>query len=347
MTLTQAAIITKRGIIIFFALVFLGIAGKVGYGIWYSHYLSTLPPVEEKPEMKFGSLPSAVFPKAEVTSSNYSYSIDTTTGNLPQTPKLMKIYFLPVSGISLLSSDKSKKLAASLGFSIGPDKISQTLYKYTDDSNGYLTIDLSNGNFHLQRQTATAKSDLASAKSDLATASAQIENSQFDSSALQKNFKDYLSGKDLLPKDLDNGKINVIYSNNNKEDSNFAEVNLWPSEVDKIPIITAIFNKSLVRAIVNKSTDKVNRYTKIDYTYWPVDITTSSTYPIITAEQALNDLRSGKGYISIEPKNAQVSITSVYLAYYQTEEYTPYLQPIFIFEGPHFVALVPAIKTTR
>lgn len=333
MTLTQAAIITKRGIVIFFALVFLGVAGKVGYGIWYSHYLSTLPPVEEKPEMKFGNLPPVVFPKAEVTSSNYSYSIDTTTGNLPQTPKLIKIYFLPISGISLLSSDKSKKLAASLGFSIGPDKISQTLYKYTDDSNGYLTIDLSNGNFHLERQTATA--------------SAQMMNSLFDPGALQKNFKDYLSGKDLLPKDLDNGKINVVYSNNNKEDSNFAEVNLWPSEVDKIPIIAAIFNKSLVRAIVNKSTDKVNRYTKIDYTYWPVDITTSSTYPIITAEQALNDLRSGKGYISIEPKNAQVSITSVYLAYYQTEEYTPYLQPIFIFEGPHFVALVPAIKTTR
>ena len=78
---------------------------------------------------------------------------------------------------------------------------------------------------------------------------------------------------------------------------------------------------------------------------FPIDTTTYATYPIKTAETAYNDLKTGKGIVILQPPKAQVSISSVYLGYFISDKYTPYLQPIYIFEGQNFVAYVPAISS--
>src|SRR3989344_695400 len=87
MTLTQTANLTRRGIIIIIVLMIIAISGSIGYSIWNQYRISQIPPVMEQPEMKFGILPAINFPASNVTSSNYSYSLDTETGNLPQIPK--------------------------------------------------------------------------------------------------------------------------------------------------------------------------------------------------------------------------------------------------------------------
>ena len=58
MTLSQTAIFVQRSIIISAVALFLSIASFTGYKIWYAYYLASLPPVEEKPDTKFGQLPS-------------------------------------------------------------------------------------------------------------------------------------------------------------------------------------------------------------------------------------------------------------------------------------------------
>jgi len=330
MTLTQTAILIRRGTIVALIAVVLVIIGAVGYKIWHQYYLSSLPPVEEKPEMKFGVLPKLNFPPSMVSSSNFSYSLDTVTGGLPQTPQLLKVYFIPQSGVSFLAPEKSKTLAQNLGFPIGPQIISASQYKFTDENTNELTIDLTNSNFHFQ--TSITENGTATSSADLKNLSNQTSNQV----KLIDDFKSYLSSKNLLREELQNGRSYAAFGEN-------TIVSIWPVNLDNLPIVSASPNQSLVKTTITK-TEK-EEFIRLDYTFWVIDQTTFSTYKLKTSEQAFADLRSGLGFISLEPKKPEVSISSVYLAYFESEEYSPYLQPVFVFEGPDFAAIVPAVAT--
>lgn len=334
MTLTAAAILTKRIIIIFFTLIIIGIIAKVGYDIWYQHYLASLPPVEVKPDLKFGALPDITFPNSNnISSSNFSYSLDTPTGNLPDVAKIIKVYFIPKSQISLLSPDKALQLAQSLGFSSGPETLSSQVEQFQDSSSNTLSVDLLTGNFQFQMS---------------ATPSAQTSQSPTPSQdALTAEFKGYLASRSLLTDQLSNGPTNVVFESSGSAKLPLAIVSVWPVKIDQLPIVTADWDQSLVKAVVNLNSPDIQtgkNFTSISYTVWPVDTTTFATYPLKTASQAFLDLRSGRSFVSQPPKEAQVSLTSIYLAYFESADYSPYLLPVFVFQGPDFTALVPAIE---
>lgn len=331
MNLTQTATFTKRAILLSIIVVILGIVVSVGYKIWYRYYLSTLPPIEEKADEKFGKLPQILLPKSVVKSSNFSYLLDTTTGGFPQMPKVIKVYFIPQAGVSLLAPAKSKDLAIRLGFNSEAQSLSEYSHQFSDGSGGSLTVELTTGNFNLLKRVATD--------------SATLDSSLPDQVQIIAQFRDYLQSKNLLSAELKDGRSKVIYDNPDFSQAKGAIVSIWPQDFDEKPIVTSNFNQALIKASITIDTDEANKFKEVRYIYWPIDKTTYSTYPIINASDAFEDLKGGKGYISLEPNQPQVSITSVYLAYYQSEQYTPYLQPVYIFEGPNFAALVPAIHS--
>lgn len=326
MTLTQTAIITKQVITITIIASILGLATFIGYKIWYSYYLSTLPPVEEKEDAKFGILPAIDFPQSTVSSSNFTYLIDTTTGNLPKVgidsgfEKIIKVYFVIRSYATLLSGEKSQTLAEKFGIKTAPQVLSETSYFFKSDGKS-LNVDLDNGNFIYKKE---------------ATFSAQ--ESLDDENKLVKDFENILNQLGTLKDDLKNGRSKVVVS------KNVAQISFWPGDLDKKIIVTSNFNKSLVNASVIKSADNLENYLFLNFTFWPIDQTTFATYPLKSAEKAFEDLKLGKGIIVIEPTSPKVSITSIYLGYFMPENYHPYLQPIYIFEGPNFVAYTSAIS---
>ena len=341
MTLTQTAIIAKQIITLSIIALSLGIVSFIGYRIWYSYYLSTLPPVEEKPDYKFGILPSVDFPKVSVSSSNFSYSIDTTTGNLPKVgvdpgfEKIIKVYFVikPVS--TLLSPERSQTLAEKFGITNPAEILSETTYFYKDN-NKSLTVDLDSGNFSYSKESSP------SAKEGLD-----------EDDKLVRDFQNTLNLMGGSKDDLKNGRSKVLLLKRagNKfipttdlNEAEGAQISLWPQGLDNKEIFTADFNKSQVFGIVLKSADNLDNYLSLNFTFWSVDTTTFATYPIKDATVAFEDLKLGKGVVVIEPSKPQVSITSISLGYYLADNYTPYLQPIYIFEGPQFASYVPAIS---
>lgn len=340
MTLSQTAILTKQFIIIStFALV-LGTFSFIGYKIWYGYYLASLPPVEEKPDAKFGLLPLPDFPKSAVSSSNFSYSIDTSTGNLPKIgvdkgfEKLVKVYFVTKTFATLLSAEKSQSLAEKFNIKSEPQILSETNYRFKDNEKT-LTIDLDSGNFTFKNESTMSSKE-----------------SLNDDNKLVLDFEKNLESLGVLNEDLKKGRSKVIALKNEggrltpaqvKTEADTAQVSLWPSSIDSKPILTAQFDTSTVYAAVYKSADNLNNYFFLDYTYYPIDTSTFATYPIKNTQTAFEDLKSGKGIVLIEPTKPQVSITSIYLGYFLSENYNAYLQPIFVFEGPQFVAYVPAI----
>lgn len=326
MTLTQTAILTKRVIIISIISLVLGIASFIGYKIWYAYYLEHLPPVEEKPDIKFGLLPQPDFPKSDVSSSNFSYSLDTTTGGLPKIgidtgfEKLTKVYFVMQSFATLLSPERSQALAEKFNFSSPPEILGETKYRF-QDSEKNLLVDLDTGNFSYTKEaTISAKSD------------------QNDDSKLVADFKKILTFLGLFKEDLKDGRSKVIRLENQT-----AQISLWSAPIDKKSIFTADFNKSPITAEVAGSADNLENYRSINFTYYPIDKSTFATYPLKIPEAAFDDLRTGKGAIITVPQSPQISITSVSMGYYLPDNYGPYLLPVYIFEGPGFVAYIDAI----
>ncbi|MBI2337927.1 hypothetical protein HYU95_01975 [Candidatus Daviesbacteria bacterium] len=340
MTLTQTAVLVKRGIILSVIALILGLTSFIGYKIWYAYYLASLPPVEEKPDIKFGTLPLIDFPKSSVSSSNFTYSLDTTTGGLPKVgvdpdfEKNIKVYFVTQTFATLLSPERSSDLAQKFGITTPPEILSETKYKFKilDKT---LFVNLDNGNFSYNN-----------------SASVSTETSLDDDDKLIAGFKQILSNLGFLKNDLKGGRMKIIPLRISGEDlipaqirseAAAAQISLWPDPINKKPVLTADFNESLINAIVFGGAGNLDNYLSLNFTYYPIETSTFATYPTKTAEVAFDDLKSGKGVIILEPDKPQVSITSVYLGYYLAENYNPYLQPVFVFEGPNFVAYVSAI----
>ncbi len=340
MTLSQVAVLTKQIITITVVAIVLGTASFIGYKVWYAYYLAHLPVKEEKPDTKFGVLPPPNFSPVKVSSSNFSYSIDTTTGGFPKVgvdtgfDKLIKVYFVVKTYASLLSPEKSQNLALKFNLNVDPQIITETNYVFKDKAKT-LNIDLDSGNFNYQNEATIS-----------ATAALDDDNK------LVSDFKAMLSSMGILKPDLTGGRSKIIYLRNDngkftptdvKTETSGAKVSLWPAPLDNKPIETGQFNTSLVNATIFKSAGDIENYLSLNFTYYQIDTSTFATYPIKTTDAAFEDLKSGNGVVVIEPPKPKVSITSVYLGYFLSENYIPYLIPVYVFEGPNFAAYVLAI----
>ena len=78
----------------------------------------------------------------------------------------------------------------------------------------------------------------------------------------------------------------------------------------------------------------VKRIIAAEFHYYPTDENKFSTYPLITSEEAWNQLRDGKGYIANYNSDiSEVIIRKIYLAYYDAGQYVEFYQPVMVFEG--------------
>lgn len=341
MTLSQTAIITKQVITISIFALILGIVSFIGYKIWYAYYLANLPIVEEKPDVKFGILPYPDFPKTSVSSSNFSYSVDTTTGNLPKVgeekgfEKLIKVYFVTKTFATLLSPEKSQSLAEKFNIASPPQILSETSYKFEQD-NKTLLVNLDSSNFTYNKEATPSGKET-------------LDNDN----KLVADFETVLSVLEVFKEDLKKGRTKILLLKDGagnlsptqlRTEAIAAQISLWPASIDGRSIFTPHFDTSLIFAQVIKGADSLDNYLSLSYNYHPIEQSIFATYPIKTAEDAFEDLKNGKGVVIIEPEKPNISITSIYLGYYLSEKYSPYLQPIFVFEGPHFVGYVAAIN---
>lgn len=334
MTLTETAKFTKRSFIVFVLLIFLSVLAWFGYKYYYNKYvyLPSLAALIPKPDVNFGILP---YPKLNVSSDSagLTYNIDTSTGSLPtDIPDILKVYFIPKGSITLLTPDRAREIAHSFGFDGEGEIKSATEYSFGDNSGGRLLINLETLNFKFRKTQATGSGQL-------------VDTLLADQAKLAADFKGLLAEKGLLLDQLSNSRSKVYYGASSNLDSDTAIITLWQDDIDKYQIITPKFNQGLIRSTVNKLQDPKNKYLEMDFIYWPIDKDQYATYPIKSPLKALEDLKSGNNVSIVEkPKSGnEVSLTNLTITYLLSEEYTPFLQPVYVFSGVDFTALVPAI----
>lgn len=330
MTLTQTAIVTKR-------LLIAGVLTLIlGFMIWggFIYYQATRPKPTAQlpiPTVKFGILPRPLLPEASASASNYNFSLDTETGELPtDTPPLVNVYVSPQLGATLLAADRVKDLARKMGFDQGPIIVNANQHRFTNAFGGQVTINLDTGNFVLENPESSPSAQ-------------QIARQIDDETTIASTFKSYLSSKGLLKPSLGGGKIEVKYDGASRSESTRALISLWPTKLNELDIVTPTYTSGLINAVYSKYGRDDLAFLQFNYTYWEADESSYSTYTIKSPAQAFDDLKNNRGVIVVKPSSSRASITSVRLAYYEPNEYPTYIQPIYVFEGPSFAAYVPAI----
>jgi hypothetical protein len=300
------------------------------------------------PTVLFGKIPSILFPE-NASNFTFSYTINTVSGSLPTFSDRMTVYKLQFPKPNLLALSRAKQLVKAVGFTNDPVALTPTLYEWLDTHAPARKL-------HLDILTLNLKltSDYTNDPDVLSAAHLGTEQE-----AISKG-ENFLSALSLLYPDIDRSKTktalfdianNQLVAATSLSSTKVIKVNFFQNDIDNFPIKyphpdsstmnVTIGSVNLTHPIVeatlfHQATESASQDSK------PI----SATYPIKTANEALEDLKKQKGYIASYFGNSPaVSIKNVSLAYYQADAQQLYLSPIIVFEGDSgFVAYVPAVK---
>lgn len=305
-------------------------------------FLSIFPPKPPAPKVAFGKLPKILFPAGQKLGT-VNFEIKTTTGALPNVPTTINVYAVAKPRAIFSSLDLAKQKVKSIGFTSPEIPLSKTLYQWRDSQEEGRQITL---NTVTQEFTLTTK---------LASSSAEIENLPPQREEAIRIAKDFLDRMELLPKDLDDkeAKITLLRIRNNAlitasslSQSDFVQVDFYRKNIAEIPIIYPNLDQSLISFLIKTGPTTEKQVVKARYSYKEIDEDSFSTYPIKTAQEAFDELKTGKAYIAKnETALSTIIIQKVSLAYFENNDENNFFLPVFVFEGDgDFTALVSAIK---
>lgn len=341
MHLTEIAFYTRKAII--FAIV--GFVLLIILRIVFVFVVSRLskPPPPPPPTVTFGKLPEINLPP-EGRKYNLNFQLVTKEFGLPVTPDRMEVFFAPQRLPSLLSSDRAKNFAAQLDFNDPPEELSPSDFRFTDTKLPARTLEYNSvtGNFHLyfdllNDPSAASPSPLLTKEVGLNAARLFMEkNNQsygnFDPAKTQIQFLSF-DGQSLR-------------ETNDPNTVSAVRANFFLRDINKTPIVTSGYITSPTFVIVSAALEETKKYLEARVSYFQINDKSAATYPLKTSDQAWSELTSSQGYIAHFPKqlDKDVLIRHVYLAYFDADDYQPYLQPVFVFEGDDdFVGYVPGI----
>ncbi len=313
----------------------------VRLGFFIKELIYPTPP--PRPMVAFGKLQPQSFPQNAVN-QNFTYSIDTLTGSLPFFANQTKIYRIKPIQPDLLAVNKFEEKASNIGFLRGYTAISDKIFEWKSNPNlgnieKYIRVNIVNEDFTI---TSRYKSDndVLNAKNlpDIPDAKNIAVNMLQQMNAIEEDI------------DLEKTKTNLYSIQNSSlvtstslSSSQIIEVNLYQKDIDKLPIFYEKANSSNISILIGGGGYR-GQIVGADFIHQTVS-DESSTYPIISANQAFEELKNGRGYItSYFGKNTNISINNIFLAYYMGSQAQDFLMPIMVFEGNDgFFAYVSAI----
>ena len=349
--LTQVAVTARKVIryTIYF-MIFLTV-GRILLSAGASIYLKIFPPAPAAPTVKFGKLTKIPFP-TENTTPKLTYTLETATGSLPTNiPPQAKVYFMPKVNSNLLSLDTAKTKAKALGFDDkNPQQESNSLYKFKSSSfPSVMEINIITGTFSISY--------------DLIADKTPINNRPPAAEIAASEFRSALSGANILANDLSGpmipsylkltgGKLANVLA---LSEADVVKVSLFRKSYDNLPSVTADPFQSNVWAIISGSQTRDQQIIAAEYHYFSVDESQYSTYPIITPQEAFNELQAGKAYIASMGQykdGSSLKIRKIYLAYFDPGIANDFYQPVYVFDsgendpGSSFIGYLPAVNST-
>lgn len=285
---------------------------------------SLFPPPAPPPTVAFSKLPkfdSNIGYKAQTG----NFALQTVSGELPILPGSAKVFEIIKDKPSFGASESIKGRALNMGFTKEPAQITGSKMKFLNNSQtsqNTLTMDSLSGDLLLESdylsntkivssRPKTVEEAKAAAKSFFATAGLNLSNYP-ESKIETKNWR------------IDGG--NLVESNS-LSSANVVEVIYRPSDLDKLPVISAKSSESNISAIVAQNTIVFAKVKNIK-----IAKNRFATYPLKGVAQAYEDLKSGNAATDRNQTGNDFIVTSISLGYVQSEIENNYLMPVYLFK---------------
>lgn len=343
-TLSQTAYFGRKGVNLFFIIVVLVIIARIIVLTSLAIKQKYLPPPPPPPTVTFGKLPYPNGQNSNATPSATTYNLETVEGGFPSLPPSVKVFFMPKADPSFSSFDKIRVLAQRISFTSPPQKTGDTSWRFLDSTNPLRVLDIDelSGNFRLTYNYI----------SDLSVFTNKIFSSQED---VVTAAKDFFGGLGVLTSDLQAGTPSVaplkwdagtLVPTTIITNADAVSVTLNRANVDKLPVVSPDANQGLVSLLISASPDPKKKFLEARYLYSQINLEQWSTYPIMKASEAFENLKAGKAIFAALPTPipSNIVIRKIYLGYLDPYPPQTYLQPVLIFtDQKDFVAYVPVV----
>lgn len=344
-SLTEVSTITRKVIRYGTYLVILLILGRLAFIGAKALYGRLFPEPPPKPTVVFGKLPALPFPEKHVP-NNLSYTLETPDAKLPVFPEQIEVYFMPPGSSLLGGLDAAKKRASSMGFNpngkILLESVPNVYIFQKDNAPSHLTMNIVTGIFSISYDINSDPSVIGKLPPAAEVAISNARSFFSRAGVLEDDLKERASHEFLR---IEGGQFVPAVS---LSEADLTKVNLYRSSyAEDIPAVTQEYSEANVWVLLGGAGGN-RQVIAAEYHYYPVDEEQVGTYPLITAGQAWEDLKSSKAHIPSEggaADGANITIRRVYLAYYDAGQYTEFYQPVIVFEGDNdFAAYVPAVS---
>lgn len=297
----------------------------------------TQPP---PPTVAFGKLTPPDFPQ-RATQQEFTYSIETVTGNLPTFEDRIAVHKIIAPSPTLLSLKRAQEKAAGGGFETSPQAAGETEYQWADQQPPFRVLKLDIVTYNFTLSSAYLGNPLILSAQNLPNETGAIATA-----------KSFLTNIGAFPSDLDeeNTKTSLlaIEASQPTAASSFSNaqmirIDFFQKLLNEIPIIYADPPNSSMWLIVAGGDRDGGQVVEGSFFHQNIS-DEQATYPIKTAEQAFKELIENKAIVvSYFGESERIGIKNMYLAYYMANTEQVYTWPVVIFEGDGgFVAYVTA-----
>ncbi len=340
-TLHQVTEFTRKFLAIAAMICIGGLIVFGGVRIFQTVREALFPTPPPPPTVSFGKLPSVNFP-TNVSKIAFTYALDTITGTLPNFDDRAAIYKISQPQPSLLAFQNAQDAVSTVGFGKTPTQLTETDYSWTNTEPlpKTITMNVQTKNFTLGSPYINNTTVLAAVNlPDQTKAISQIET--------------YLNNLNSLPEDIDDAKTKIsLFAISNGmlsqatslSTAQVVRVDLFQHDIDKLPIFYPKPSYSTMNFLLTSGETNNAQVVAGEFFYQNIS-SNHATYPIKTTKQAFEDLKNGNGYIaSFDGTNGKVVIRNIQLGYFLNDSPSPYLMPIFVFQGDNnFFAYVSAV----
>jgi len=336
-SLTYTAYTSRRlikyggGGILIFTFLYIGIVWAI------KAWIAAHPPYVA-PNIRYGILNKIVFPDKQFEKKNFTFELPNDA--LPKFEDQTRVYFIARPDTAFLALEQDKETAKELGFTNEPTQLAYGVYEF-NQGDLTLTMNVLEGSFRL---TYPYESDQLLLNPEKVP----------DKDGAIATAKTYLEQANKFFQDLNDGTNKVSYwkigydglsAVTSQSEANVARVDFFRKDLEgDFKIVNTDTNSASVSILVSGSSVQNKKIIEVNYRYAPIDREAFGTYPIKTAEEAINDLKIGNYWPAFDTVGKDTTIRKIYLAFFEPVNLTNYMQPVFVFEGDNnFVAYIPAI----
>ena len=307
-----------------------------GTSVWRKYFPPPPPPADEK----YGTLSPISF-ENEGVKGNFEYSIETSDGTLGKFTTVARVYPIERPVETLTSLTRAKGKAQSLGFDGDPSKISSNVFRWRQEGRS-LDMDVQNDNFMIRTD-----SDILNSYSSLSEKNAldfslsflkklSTPAGDFTSENAQVKYYIPVEGGDLM-------------ETSSKGDAKTSIVSFRRSVLDVYNVDTPVVEEDDLRFLVSIGSSsgptRDSIASDVNFYYWKINTADFGIYPIKSVAQALEELKAGKANIVKKiSSTTKIDIGKISLEYFLNKNLQEYLQPVYVFEGEGFRAIVEAVE---